>query len=65
MYFDPKDEESMREQLMRVIGIEEGVKRMRSDLIARGKERAKMFSWPKCAVETAEIYRHLVKGSEK
>ena len=65
LYFDPKDEESMREQLMRVIGIEEGVKRMRSDLIARGKERAKMFSWPKCAVETAEIYRHLVKGSEK
>ena len=65
LYFDPKDEESMREQLMRVIGIEEGTKRMRADLIARGKERAKMFSWQKCAVETAEIYRHLMKGSER
>jgi glycosyltransferase involved in cell wall biosynthesis len=65
LYFDPQDEDALREQLMRVIGIDAETKRMRADLIARGKERAKMFSWQKCAAETAEIYRHLVKDPER
>ncbi len=65
LYFDPQDADAFREQLMRVIGIDAETKRMRADLIARGKERAKMFSWQKCAAETAEIYRHLVKDPER
>jgi len=30
---------------------------MREALIARGRERARLFSWEKCARETAEVYR--------
>ncbi len=34
---------------------------MRRELIAKGSSRAKLFSWEKCAEQTAAVYRRLVK----
>jgi glycosyltransferase involved in cell wall biosynthesis len=60
LYFDPKDEDDFRRQLMRVIGDDDETKKFRTELIERGKDRAKMFSWKKCAEETAEVYKAVV-----
>ena len=62
LYFDPKDEEDFRRQLMRVIGDDDEARGLRADMVARGKERVKLFSWKKCAKETAEVYRRCVSG---
>ena len=62
LYFDPKDEEDFRRQLMRVIGDDDQARGLRADMVARGKERVKLFSWKKCAEETAEVYRRCVSG---
>ncbi|MBI4160779.1 MAG: glycosyltransferase family 4 protein [Candidatus Yanofskybacteria bacterium] len=34
-------------------------KKLRSDLVARGYERAKLFSWKKAAMETLEVFQRL------
>ena len=62
LYFDPKDEEDFRRQLMRVIGDDDEARGLCADMVARGKERVKLFSWKKCAEETAEVYRRCVSG---
>ena len=62
LYFDPKDEDDFRRQLMRVIGDDDQARGLRADMVARGKERVKLFSWKKCAEETAEVYRQCVSG---
>ena len=59
LYFDPTDEDDLRRQLLRLMGDGEDSKRLRADLVARGKERVKLFSWVKCAHETAKIYRQV------
>lgn len=38
---------------------------LRSDLIARGHERAKAFSWEKCARETIEVYKLAMEFNHK
>ena len=60
LYFDPQDEADFRRQLMRVIGDDSQARGLRADMVARGKERVKLFSWKKCAEETAEVYRQCV-----
>ena len=60
LYFDPKDEEDFRRQLVRIIGVDEESKRLRENLIVRGKERACLFTWKRCANETAEVYRRVI-----
>ena len=62
LYFDPKNEDDFRRQLMRVIDDGDQARGLRADMIARGKERVKLFSWKKCAEETAEVYRQCVSG---
>jgi len=36
--------------------------KLRASLREKGLKRAKEFSWAKCAGETAEVYRRLVKS---
>ncbi|MBI2309954.1 glycosyltransferase family 4 protein [Candidatus Collierbacteria bacterium] len=52
LYFDPKSDIDLR------IGIEKvrKDKRYREELIRKGKERAKKFTWEKMAKETMEVY---------
>ena len=61
MYFKPKDEDDFRRQLLRMIGDDDEASNLRADLVARGKERVKLFSWKKCANETAEVYQQAIK----
>lgn len=53
MYFAPKDMRSIQQAVEKVIAHED----VRQDLIAKGYERLKLFSWEKTARETAGVYR--------
>ncbi len=53
MYFNPYDEAEMIEKLDMFVENEN----LRLDLIEKGYERIKNFSWQKCASETLSIYR--------
>ena len=54
-YFDPTDVENMRHVME---SIAESASR-RDALIAKGRQRLTLFSWDRCAQETAAIYRKL------
>lgn len=54
-YFDPTDSDSMQAAIGNVIQ-SQGRK---SELIARGLERCRIFTWEKCAEETLAVYRSL------
>jgi len=54
-YFEPSEPESIRYALEKVLQSES----RRSQLIDLGHDRCKMFSWTRCAQETADIYRRL------
>jgi glycosyltransferase involved in cell wall biosynthesis len=55
-YFQPESPESMAEKVISVID-DEG---LRKTLIARGKERARDFSWERAAAETLEFYERVL-----
>jgi glycosyltransferase involved in cell wall biosynthesis len=55
-YFDPYDGESIRFAVERVLFNEE----YREDLIQKGSERLKFFSWEKTAGATKKVYTQLV-----
>lgn len=55
-YFQPEDIDSMRVAIERVVGSSEH----RKTLIAKGRERLKLFSWDRCARETYNIYQKLI-----
>lgn len=55
-YFDPRDAESIRSVVERIVASEVELQ----GLTERGKRRAKQFSWDKCAAETAEVYRKVI-----
>lgn len=55
-YFQPEDVNSMRTAIERVVGLSEH----RKKLIAKGRERLKLFSWDRCAQETYDIYQKLI-----
>ncbi len=56
IYFDPTSVEDLRTALERVVT----TAGLRETLRKRGSERLAVFSWDKCAAETAQIYRELV-----
>jgi len=56
LYFDPESVDSIADAMERVAAVAE----FREDLSARGRERAKLFSWDRCAARTMEVYRELV-----
>lgn len=57
VYFNPKDIESIQNSVKKVI--EEG--KLREDLIKKGRERLKMFSWEKCEENMLTSYRRVLK----
>ncbi len=52
IYFDPKDIGDMVEKIDLILNSE----KLRKDLIEKGKERVKLFSWEKLAKQTLEVY---------
>ena len=52
VYFDPYKIEDIRKQIEKVILSES----LRSELVAKGKERLKEFSWRKAAEQSAKVY---------
>jgi glycosyltransferase involved in cell wall biosynthesis len=55
-YFEPRDIESMRLAIERIVESSDH----RELLVAKGRERLKCFSWDRCAAETLDIYRKLI-----
>lgn len=54
--FEASDVNSIKESLERVIGDDS----LRNSLIERGLERAKLFSWERCARETLSVYEKVL-----
>ena len=52
-YFDPTEQDDMKSALEKVIGAET----YKRDLVQKGHEQHKKFSWEKCARETMIIYK--------
>ncbi|MDR0305569.1 MAG: glycosyltransferase family 4 protein [Chitinispirillales bacterium] len=52
VYFDPNSIEDMRVKIDKVICSET----LRKDLVSKGFERLKKFSWQKCTEQTAKVY---------
>ena len=57
LYVSPSDPESIRLALQRLI--EDPL--LRNDLILRGNEQARKFTWEKTAEETARVYREVMR----
>jgi glycosyltransferase involved in cell wall biosynthesis len=55
MYFEPKNEQSIRDAIINVIYSNS----KRFELITKGQEQLKKFSWKKTAEETAALYREV------
>jgi glycosyltransferase involved in cell wall biosynthesis len=56
VYFDPYSIDDMRSAIEKVITSE----CLQKELIIKGKDRVKKFSWEKCATETMHVYDSLV-----
>jgi glycosyltransferase involved in cell wall biosynthesis len=54
-YFDPYDAASMRDSIEQLVFSEAAT----SELIIKGRERVKLFSWDACANQTMHLYRTL------
>jgi glycosyltransferase involved in cell wall biosynthesis len=54
--FNPYDLHSIRIAIERVVSDDS----LRQNLIARGRERFKVFSWERCARETLDVYRKVL-----
>lgn len=55
-YFDPSDTDSLTAAIERVAFDEV----FRSELIRRGTERLKLFSWQRCAEQTLDVYQKVL-----
>ena len=55
LYFNQNSKEAIVEALVRIISDQA----LRTDLIARGQERVKNFSWRRCAEETLQVIENL------
>lgn len=58
---DPYDANSLAEGMYKVLTNSE----LRQDLREKGLQRAKLFSWEKCARETLKVYEELYEGKAK
>lgn len=56
LYFDPKSIDSIQDAVLSILQNES----LRSQLIEKGKERLKLFSWSETARQTLEFYRSLL-----
>ncbi len=57
-YFNPENSQDMAIKIMQVLDN----RRLREDLILKGQERIKLFSWQKMASQTLEIYNQLLEN---
>ena len=55
---DPHDVDRLADAMHEVLSND----RLREDMIKKGLERAKMFSWEKCAKETLKVYEEVYNG---
>lgn len=58
VYFDPENAEDMAAKIILILGDD----RLRASLQAKGRERAKAFTWQKTARETLSFYRQILRG---
>jgi len=58
IYFNPHSADSMRDAMECAMNSKE----LCAQLIDKGKERLKMFSWDRCVSETADVYQSVVSG---
>jgi len=59
LYFDPENSQGMARTIMRILG-DDGLKKA---LVARGRDRAKLFSWERTARRTLEILQEAVSSN--
>jgi len=57
-YFEPLEPDSIGKAVEKILYDDS----KRAELIAKGKDRLKLFSWEKTARETAEVYRSVLQG---
>ncbi|MEA3463836.1 MAG: glycosyltransferase family 1 protein [Patescibacteria group bacterium] len=57
IYFDPDNEQEMQKQIERIIKDEE----LRKELVEKGYEQVKKYSWEECAMRTREVYESVMK----
>ncbi|HBU25170.1 MAG TPA: glycosyltransferase family 1 protein, partial [Candidatus Moranbacteria bacterium] len=55
LYVNPHDTEGIGNAMEKLAGD----KNLRDELVKKGKEQAKKFSWEKCARETLEVYENV------
>lgn len=55
LYFNPTSIDDMREAMEQVASST----KIRTELIVRGRERAKLFSYDRCAAKTMDVYREV------
>lgn len=58
LYFDPLDVSDMAEKIKQVVGD----RQLRDQLIKRGFEQVKKYSWQKMAIETLGVYKSVLKN---
>jgi len=58
IYVDPLDVEGMKKKVRVIMNDKD----LRVEMIKKGFEQVKKFSWEKCAQETFEVYKRLVKS---
>jgi glycosyltransferase involved in cell wall biosynthesis len=58
LFADPKKPEDMAEKISELLENSE----LRAQLIRKGGERAKEFSWDKTAKETIDLYHQVIGG---
>jgi len=59
VYFDPNDPDDLRAKMEEVLSNS----RLREKLIQKGLERAKIFSWEKCAKQTLAVFKEAYEQS--
>ncbi len=57
LYFDPEQPENIAEVILHFFNNRE----IENDLVLKGTERLKLFSWKKAALETVALYRSVLK----
>jgi len=57
LHFDPRSPEALAEAMQSLIADPE----LRATLSARGRERARAFTWRRCAEETRAVYREVLR----
>jgi glycosyltransferase involved in cell wall biosynthesis len=60
VYFDPHSVDNMRAVIENVLTSST----LQNELILKGREQAKKFSWDQCVNETVMVYNKLLKGSQ-